>query len=270
MSLPHHTLLSETFRVIAYRGGSGERPENTLEAFSRAAALGPSVVLEMDVRRTLDGVLVAMHDDDVARTTGAAGRVSELRYDVLAKLDAGFAFEQGGQFPFRGKSLRVPKIDDVLGSAQSQCVVLDVHSDHPNVERDVIALVQRHNAAGRVVIASEISRVVARIRRQHPDWLLGGTAGQLFARVLLERARLDAFAPSTGGILMIPEVHGALRVLSPRLVERAHRRGERVWVWVVENVADMRRLRAQGVDGMFTPKPEEFLRAQADLMSAAE
>jgi glycerophosphoryl diester phosphodiesterase len=270
MSLPNHTLLSETFRVVAYRGGGGERPENTLEAFLHASALAPSVVLEMDVRRTVDGVLVAMHDDDVARTTGAVGKVSELRYDALAKFDAGFAFEQGGQFPYRERSLRIPKIDDVLGSVSGQCVVLDVHSDHPNIEQDVIALVRRHDAAGRVVIASEISRVIAQIRRQHPNWLFGGTSGQLLTRVLLERARLDALAPNTGGVLMIPEVHGALRVLSPRLVERAHRRGERVWVWVVESVADMRRLRALGVDGVFTPKPEEFLRAQTDLMSAAE
>jgi len=68
---------------------------------------------------------------------------------------------------------------------------------------------------------------------------------------------------------------GGSRVLriardSPRFVERAHLRGEGVWVWVAENVADLRRLRAQGVDGVFTPKPAEFLRAQADWLSAAE
>ena len=62
---------------------------------------------------------------------------------------------------------------------------------------------------------------------------------------------------------MIPERHGTLPVLSRRFVERARERGERVWVWVVDQVDDMRRLREFGVDGVFAPHPEAFARAHA-------
>jgi glycerophosphoryl diester phosphodiesterase len=187
--------------------------------------------------------------------------VSELDYDALQRLDAGYRFERSGQFPYRGRGIGVPTVNEILSRLPEQMFVLDVHGAQPSITHDLARLVERHSAAKRVVIASERASVVHQVRRAHPDWLLGGTAGQLRARVLLERVRLDAFAPRTGGILMIPEVHGSLRVLTPRFVARAHQRGERVWVWVVEQLADLQRLRELGVDGVFTPNPSAFLRA---------
>jgi glycerophosphoryl diester phosphodiesterase len=263
MGFAEHALLGDEFRVVAYRGGASERPENTLPAFEHAASLASSVVIELDVRRTRDGVLVAMHDDDVSRTTDGTGKVSELAYDTLRRFDAGYRFEKGGQNPYRGCGIGVPTVNEVLARLPNQLLVLDVHGEHPNVAHELARLVEQHGAASCVVVASELAAVVHRTRRAHPDWLLSGTAGQLRTRVLLERLRLDALAPRTGGILMIPEVHGSLRVLTPRFVARAHTRGERVWVWVVEQIADLHRLRRLGVDGVFTPNPSAFLQALA-------
>jgi glycerophosphoryl diester phosphodiesterase len=161
-------------------------------------------------------------------------------------------------------------VAEVLASFPNQRLVLDVHSEHPDIAKDVIKLVREQRAADRVVVASEIARVVHAIRREEPRWLYGGTAGELLSRVLLERVRLDGLAPRTGGILMIPESHKGLQVLSPRFLERAHARGERVWVWVVESIDDMNRLRQLGVDGVFTPAPAAFIRATSASNIAAE
>ena len=261
MGFSGHALLGAEFRVVAYRGGANERPENTLLAFEHAASLASSVVIELDVRRTRDGVLVAMHDDDVSRTTDGTGKVSELDYDALRQLDAGYRFQQHGQFPYRGCGITVPTVSEVLTRLPEQSLVLDVHGEQPSIAHDLAQLVEQQAAAARVVIASELASVVHRTRRAHPSWLLSATAGQLRTRVLLERIRLDALAPRTGGVLMIPEVHGSLRVLTPRLVARAHARGERVWVWVVEELAELERLRGLGVDGVFTPNPTAFVQA---------
>ena len=51
--------------VIAHRGASSDRPENTLEAFTEARFQGADWV-ELDVRRSVDGVLVVHHDAHLA------------------------------------------------------------------------------------------------------------------------------------------------------------------------------------------------------------
>ena len=50
------------FLLIAHRGASAHAPENTLAAFDRAIELGADEI-ELDVRMSADGVVVAFHDD---------------------------------------------------------------------------------------------------------------------------------------------------------------------------------------------------------------
>jgi glycerophosphoryl diester phosphodiesterase len=135
MGFAKHALLGDEFRVVAYRGGANERPENTLAAFEHAASLSKSIVIELDVRRTRDGVLVAMHDDDVSRTTNGTGRVSELDYGRLRSFDAGYRFEKSGQLLYRGCGIAVPTVSEVLARLPEQLLVLDVHGTHPSIAR---------------------------------------------------------------------------------------------------------------------------------------
>ncbi|GAA1608669.1 glycerophosphodiester phosphodiesterase [Kribbella sancticallisti] len=57
--------------VIAHRGASGYRPEHTPAAYRLAAALGADY-LEPDLVATLDGVLVARHENEISGTTDVA------------------------------------------------------------------------------------------------------------------------------------------------------------------------------------------------------
>jgi glycerophosphoryl diester phosphodiesterase len=56
--------------------------------------------------------------------------------------------------------------------------------------------------------------------------------------------------------LQVPERHGRLRIVSPRLIEAAHRHDVEVHVWTVNEAADMRRLLAMGVDGLVTDRAD--------------
>ena len=64
-------------KLIAHRGASLERPENTLESITYAAQLGADAV-ECDVRTTADGVYVIFHDSDLARFSNLDKRVDEV------------------------------------------------------------------------------------------------------------------------------------------------------------------------------------------------
>ena len=58
--------------IIAHRGFSAERPENTISSFDHAIENGFDL-LELDVHLSADGVLVVMHDEKVDRTTDGTG-----------------------------------------------------------------------------------------------------------------------------------------------------------------------------------------------------
>jgi len=74
--------------VAAHRGWCAKYPENTMIAFQKAAELGVDQI-ETDVRVTADGELVLIHDATVDRTTNGTGKVIDMTFEELRKLDAG-------------------------------------------------------------------------------------------------------------------------------------------------------------------------------------
>src|SRR5512138_1136096 len=110
----HPFFLSARPAVFAHRGGSALAPENTMAAFERGLALGADGI-ELDVHLSRDGVVVVHHDASVDRTTNCAGSVADLTADELARLDAGYRFQNvSGEYPFRGRGVGVPRLSDVL------------------------------------------------------------------------------------------------------------------------------------------------------------
>jgi glycerophosphoryl diester phosphodiesterase len=79
------TTPGEGVMVVAHRTCWRETAENSISGIEACIALGIDMV-EVDVRRTADGVLVLMHDEQVDRTTNGSGRVEEMTYADLALL----------------------------------------------------------------------------------------------------------------------------------------------------------------------------------------
>ncbi|MET0734501.1 MAG: glycerophosphodiester phosphodiesterase family protein, partial [Microbacterium sp.] len=85
------------------------------------------------------------------------------------------------------------------------------------------------------------------------------TIGRLLAALLLRSERLVARALTGIDALQIPERHGRVRVLTPRLIEAAHRHAVEVHVWTVNAPTEMRRLVDMGVDGIVTDRADVAL-----------
>ena len=105
--------------VASHRGYSKDHPENSVAALRAAAAIG-ALFVEVDVRDTLDGKLVIMHDSDVNRTTDGFGNVSDLTYAELSALKLNDA-EEGNP-----ESYRIPTFSEVLLAAREEGVMLYV------------------------------------------------------------------------------------------------------------------------------------------------
>ncbi|MBN2558603.1 MAG: hypothetical protein JXB33_07625 [Clostridia bacterium] len=104
-------------RVCAHRGLSGRLPENTLPAFSAAIALGVEEI-EFDVRLTRDGKMIVCHDHDVDRVSDGSGKVSQITFEGIRKLNAGF---------YMGwDNVLFPTPEEVFALAGGQ-VVMNIH-----------------------------------------------------------------------------------------------------------------------------------------------
>lgn len=94
-------------QVVAHRGASGVRPENTLPAFSEAIRQGANII-ELDVHLSKDQQLIVMHDEDVDRTTEGKGLIREHTLAELKRLNAGSWFSD------QYSSTKIPTLQEVV------------------------------------------------------------------------------------------------------------------------------------------------------------
>ena len=71
LAVPGAAMAADRPILIAHRGASGERPEHTIAAYTRAIELGADFI-EPDLVLTKDGVLVARHENEISTTTDVA------------------------------------------------------------------------------------------------------------------------------------------------------------------------------------------------------
>ncbi|MGC4035986.1 MAG: glycerophosphodiester phosphodiesterase family protein [Chitinophagaceae bacterium] len=101
------------FIVISHRGSHMTVPENTLDAVKAAIKDGADYV-EIDLRTTKDGKLVIMHDATVDRMTNGTGKVKDLAFDEVRKLNV-----QNKEKP-SSKTYRIPEFSEVLKACKSK------------------------------------------------------------------------------------------------------------------------------------------------------
>lgn len=133
-------------QIVAHRGASAERPENTRASTLRAIESGATAI-EVDVRTTRDGKLVLLHDATLDRTTNGIGPVSERTLDEVRSLDAGSRFDP--KFPGE----KVATLEEVLTLCRGKVdVLLDLKEDGNDYVRRVMAAIQTHGDARRVIV----------------------------------------------------------------------------------------------------------------------
>jgi glycerophosphoryl diester phosphodiesterase len=146
MGIPHPA-------VIAHRGASFDAPESTAAAYKLARDLGADY-LEMDLQRSKDGVLFALHDNNLQRTTDVASKFPERKDSPanqftiaeLKTLDAGSWFNAA--YPDRARpsyvGLKILTLDEIIDIAQGNplhkpglYIETKEPKQFPGIERDL-------------------------------------------------------------------------------------------------------------------------------------
>lgn len=136
--------MDNQIEIISHRGARFEAPENTLEGFRYAKALGMTTV-EFDVQLTADGELVVIHDATVDRTTNGTGAVSELTLKEIRELDA------RSVHVLWPKPVRVPTFQEVLTELEDmQYLEIEIKgSATHDLEQLVHGMIDEINDSGR-------------------------------------------------------------------------------------------------------------------------
>lgn len=125
---------SEDIEVVVHRGANFLAPENTLPS-ARAALKYGAEWIELDVRKSKDGVLYNLHDETLDRTTDGHGPIHLVTSSEIERLDAGSWFGPA----FQG--LKVPRIETMLDSLKGKAnVFFDVKKGTPVA--DLVKLVR--------------------------------------------------------------------------------------------------------------------------------
>ncbi|MBM4072102.1 MAG: hypothetical protein FJ271_24725 [Planctomycetes bacterium] len=187
-SLPAQTA-KKVRQIIAHRGSSSDRPENTLASYRRAIEAGATVT-ECDVRTTKDGILVSLHDADVSRTSNGKGLVGDMTLAELRRLDFGSWFDP------RSKGERIPTVQEILTLCHGKIdVMLDLKEAGQAYTEKVAALVHKHGEPKRTILgvrSAEQARQFRKLLPESPQIGLIPTTGNIsaFADAGVETIRL--------------------------------------------------------------------------------
>ncbi len=246
--------------TFAHRGGAGLWPENTLEAFRGALELGCSH-LETDLRVSRDGQIVIMHDAVLDRTTNGSGPVSAHTLAELRRLDAGYRFSPDGKsFPRRGQGVTIPTFAELVAAAPEVCFNVEIKErGQPDLPRALLTFIEQHGITDRIIVAAEQHELVRDFRR-----LSGGRIATSASRReclqfwFASRLQLTAFLRLPYQALQIPVRFGKHELVTPRLLDAAHREGLAIHVWTIDDAAEMHRLLDLGVDGLMSDYPDRL------------
>ena len=299
--------------LIAHGGGNKEFPDNTLEAFYNAYSVDPRVMMETDVSITKDGVVILSHDVRLDRKTNVTGEIADWNYaDLIAqKVDFGYTNDTKSQKLVEGSALQkfttlegkhvtpldvpypdgvAPRDEEVFLATTLEELITAFPENRINVEikqegekgmecmREILRLLEVHNAWDRVVLASFHNDIYAEYQRlqkagEVPETFMCspglGNAALFYALQLLE---LDVFFTEDTCVLQLPTDYDiaslTIDLATEGLIDAAHDHNMAVHYWTINDKDEMRMLIGLGADGIMTDYPHRLAEVYAEYAEA--
>lgn len=229
--------------IIGHRGASAVAPENTMAAFREAIAAG-SDGIEFDVRLTLDGVPVIIHDNTLRRTTGLAHRVADLTWPELERLDAG-----------------VPSLEQLFTLLEANDLRLflemkvDSATEHLPLAEACRKLIDEYSFKERVFVECFDLKALEVIKNIDSEIKTAALFQPTLSRPSLSDQPIIDQAKAIGASALA--LH--YRLARESVVKKAIDAELRVAVWTVDDPAWIARARSLGIEALITNDPAAML-----------
>ena len=222
---------------IGHRGAMGYEPENTLLSFKKAIDFGADAI-ELDVYVCKTGQLVVIHDDKVDRTTSGKGYVIEKSFDELKILDA-------------GKRQKIPKLEEVLDLVANK-IIVNIELKGADTAKPVAEVIKKYlqekNWNAENFIVSSFNHIeLKEFKKIMPNIKIG-------ALIVGIPENYSEFAEKLGTYC----VNLSIEFINQEFVDDAHKRNLKVFVYTVNDLDDINKMKLLGVDGIFSNFPDRI------------
>ncbi len=244
--LPHSN--NDDFVVIAHRGASAYAPENTHSAFKMAIEMKAEMI-ELDLLLSKDGIPVVIHDQNLERTTGKKGDVSDFTLADLRVLETGAWFDK----KFKGEPF--PTLEEVLTYTKDKIAVnIEIkHEAVTDTAKDGIVdkalkLVYNAGMEDQVIFSSFDYRVMEHLNELDPEMPKAllyekSQSGNLTPKELVEKYTVDAFNCS-------------YKELSEEWIEELTTHNIPFFIYTVNDKTLMEKITKAGARGIFSDYPD--------------
>ncbi len=221
--------------IIAHRGASAYKPENTMASFQLAAEQDADGI-EFDVRLSADGQVVIIHDALVDRTTDGHGTVAEMPLAQIREFNAG----DGEQVP------TLAQLFETMGDGLLYNIEIKEYQwRNRGLETAVSALVHKHNLQNKVLVSTFSPIALRRVQKA-----AAGTFPTALCRLeIVYQRHLYHFIDGEFD-------HPRHSMIDEQYMVWAKKRGYRTNTWTVDEPEEARRLLKLGVHGFITNTPD--------------
>ena len=280
--------------LVAHRGGAGEFPGNTLEAFYNAYSVDERVIMETDASITKDGVLILCHETYLDKRTNVKGDIIDWNYSDLVSQKVNFGYynkeESDELYPFAdeyGKEIKptdlegypeglngrdaeiylVTTFEELLVAFPENIISIEIKQGGDAgilALKEALRVVEKHDAFDRVIFASFKDEIFEEFKRldkagEVPEcFMYSPSLMGAVKYVAFYVFGIDAFYNDGIAVLQIPMEEYGISLSSKRLISFARRHNIATHYWTINDEADMRTLIENGADAIMTDYPHKL------------
>jgi glycerophosphoryl diester phosphodiesterase len=237
--------------IIAHRGDTASAVENTIESFEGATHNGADMI-ELDVRRTKDGVFIIHHSPKINRQA-----IRKITWNEISAIN-------------RQRKFEIPKFEDVLKSVQGK-IKLDIELKEVGWEKDIVGLILKYLSPENFIVTSFNDCSAREIKKYFPRIMVGLLLSLHKPRNIFSQKRKWLLSKkryrSTPADFFLPHI----TLVKMGFLEKIEKFHKPLIIWTVDDRRDLKKLwKKENIAGIITNKLETALLVRDEMKKIHE